>query len=133
MKANWLILGGVGAVVALSSFSLLGGFDETVDFNTQIKPILNKSCITCHGGVKKASGFSLLFKEEALAPAKSGHPAIIPGKADKSELIRRLTATDPDERMPLDGAPMKPEDIELLRKWIDPSVSSDPMKFRARR
>ena len=119
MKANWLILGGVGAVVALSSFSLLGGFDETVDFNTQIKPILNKSCITCHGGVKKASGFSLLFKEEALAPAKSGHPAIIPGKADKSELIRRLTATDPDERMPLDGPPMKPEDIELLRKWID--------------
>ncbi|MBO0938173.1 DUF1553 domain-containing protein [Fibrella sp. HMF5335] len=119
MKARWLVMSATGAVVALSSFSLLGGFGEKVDFNTQVKPILNKSCITCHGGVKKASNFSLLFKEEAFAPAKSGHPAIVPGDADKSELIRRLTATDPDERMPLDGPPMKPEDIETLRKWID--------------
>ncbi|MBO0932923.1 DUF1553 domain-containing protein [Fibrella aquatilis] len=119
MKANWLVVSSMSGVVALSSFSLLGGFGDRVDFNTQVKPILNKSCITCHGGVKKASDFSLLFKEEAFAPAKSGHPAIIPGDADKSELIRRLTASDPDERMPLDGPPMKPEDIETLRKWID--------------
>ena len=120
MKAKYLLISATSAVVALSSFSLLRGFGgEQVDFNTQVKPILNKSCITCHGGVKKASDFSLLFKEEAFAPAKSGHPAIIPGNADKSELIRRLTATDPEERMPLDGPPMKPDDIETLRKWID--------------
>ena len=39
---------------------------ETVDFNAQIKPILNKRCISCHGGVKKSGGFSLLFEEEAF-------------------------------------------------------------------
>ncbi|CCH03419.1 protein of unknown function DUF1549 [Fibrella aestuarina BUZ 2] len=119
MKAKWLAIGGGVAVIALSSFSVLGLFSEPVDFNTQIKPILNKNCIACHGGVKKASDFSLLFKEEALAPAKSGHPAIIPGDADGSELIRRLSLTDPDERMPLDAPPLKPEEIELLRKWVD--------------
>ncbi len=39
---------------------------KDVDFNTQIKPIINKKCISCHGGVKQSAGFSLLFKEEAL-------------------------------------------------------------------
>ena len=39
---------------------------QSIDFNTQIKPIINKKCISCHGGVKQSAGFSLLFKEEAL-------------------------------------------------------------------
>ncbi|HEX9955649.1 MAG TPA: DUF1549 domain-containing protein, partial [Fibrella sp.] len=119
MKTNGLLIGGIGAVVILCSFSLWGRLGNHVDFNTQIKPILNKNCIVCHGGVKKASDFSLLFKQEALAPAKSGHPAIIPGNADESELIRRLSLTDPEERMPLDAPPLKADEIELLRNWID--------------
>ena len=101
----------------LSSF--LGVFESRVDYNTQVKPILNKNCIACHGGVKKASGFSLLFEREALAPAKSGKLAIVPGNADASEMIRRLTLTDPDERMPLDHPALNPDEIETLRNWID--------------
>ena len=58
---------------------------EKVDFSTQIKPILNKNCITCHGGVKKNAGFSLLFEEEAFANTESGVPAIIRGDAANSE------------------------------------------------
>ncbi|QJW92006.1 DUF1553 domain-containing protein [Spirosoma taeanense] len=119
MKTQWVILGAVSMTVALTLSSFLGIFDSRVDYNTQIKPLLNKNCIVCHGGVKKASGFSLLFKHEALAPAKSGKPAIIPGDADASEMIRRLTLSDPDERMPLDHPPLKPDEIELLRNWID--------------
>lgn len=119
MKIRWILLGAssMGAALLLSSF--LGFFEKRVDYNTQIKPLLNKNCIACHGGVKKAAGFSLLFKNEALAPAKSGKLAIIPGDADNSELIRRLTLTDPDERMPLDHPPLKPDEIDLLRNWID--------------
>lgn len=110
-----------GAVIGVGLFlsSFLGLFEERIDFNTQVKPILNKNCIACHGGVKKASGFSVLFRHEALAPAKSGKPALVPGDADASEMIRRLTLTDHDERMPLEADPLKPEDIETLRKWVD--------------
>jgi hypothetical protein len=71
-----------------------------VDFTTDVKPIFNKNCITCHGGVKQKGGFSLLFREEALANTKSGKPAIIPGDAGGSEMIRRLSLKDPEERMP---------------------------------
>ncbi len=119
MKPKLLAVGGLVAVVALSSFSILGVFDQKVDYNTQIKPILNKQCIACHGGVKKTAGFSLLFRHEALAPTKSGKPAIVPGDADASEMIRRLTLHDPEERMPLDGEPLNEEEIDLLRKWVD--------------
>ncbi|UHG91381.1 DUF1553 domain-containing protein [Spirosoma oryzicola] len=119
MMNPWISWGVVGVAVMVTLSSFLGVFEDRVDYNTQIKPLLNKHCIACHGGVKKASGFSLLFEHEALAPAKSGKPGIIPGDADASEMIRRLTLDDPDERMPLEHPALKPDEIELLRKWID--------------
>jgi len=95
------------------------GPEKEVDFSTDIKPILNKHCISCHGGVKKNGGFSLLFEEDALAPTESGHPAIVPGSASSSELIKRLTHADPEMRMPYQRAQLSKEEIELLKNWID--------------
>src|ERR1700740_525906 len=73
---------------------------KAVDFTTEVKPILNKNCIICHGGVRQKAGFSLLFRERALAKTKSGKPAIVPGDPDHSEMIRRITLNDPEDRMP---------------------------------
>lgn len=92
---------------------------HTVDFNTEVKPILNKKCISCHGGVKRKGGFSLLFRQDALAPTESGKPAIIPGKPRESEMIRRLTLNDPEDRMPYKHDPLSQEEINTLTKWID--------------
>ena len=92
---------------------------KPVDFTTQVKPIINKNCIACHGGVRQKSGFSLLFREEALAKNKSGKPAIIPGNADNSEMIKRLTNNDPEERMPYKHDPLSKEDIDIIRQWIN--------------
>jgi len=89
-----------------------------IDYNTQVKPIFNKKCISCHGGVKQKAGFSLLFREEALANTESGRPAIIPGNPDESELIRRITETDPDERMPYKHNPLSKKEIDILKQWI---------------
>ncbi|TMM52210.1 DUF1553 domain-containing protein [Maribacter algarum] len=92
---------------------------EKVDFSTQIKPILNNKCITCHGGIKKNAGFSLLFEDEALGDTESGRPAIIPGDASGSELIRRLHEDDPELRMPYEKPKLSEEEIDLLTRWID--------------
>lgn len=92
---------------------------DKVDYNTQIKPIFNKNCIVCHGGVKQAGKMSLLFRSEAIQKGKSGKLCIVPGDASASELIRRIKSTDPDLRMPKKGEPLKAEEIELLEKWID--------------
>lgn len=93
--------------------------EQTVDFSTQIKPLLNKNCITCHGGVKKSGGFSLLFEEEAFANTESGVPAIIPGNAAKSPLIQRIHEDDPELRMPYQKPKLSKEEIDLLTQWVN--------------
>ncbi|WP_114751801.1 DUF1553 domain-containing protein [Pleomorphovibrio marinus] len=96
--------------------SILG---PPVDFNADIRPIINKKCIACHGGVKKSGGFSLLFEEEALAVNESGLRAIVPGNTWKSELLNRITHHDPEVRMPLDADPLTDEEVRLFRRWIN--------------
>jgi hypothetical protein len=91
---------------------------KPVDFTTEVKPIINKNCISCHGGVRQKGGFSLLFREEALAKTTSGKFAIIPGDPGHSEMIRRITHSDPEERMPYKHDPLSKNDIAILRRWI---------------
>ena len=105
-------------IVAVIVFFVFSSHQSVVDFNTQVKPIFNKKCITCHGGVRRKSGFSLLFRADALAKNKSGKPAIIPGDPDHSEMIRRLTVNDPDERMPYKHEPLNKQEIDILKRWI---------------
>lgn len=92
---------------------------KPIDFSSDIKPILNNKCITCHGGVKKSGGFSLLFEEEAFANTASGKPAIIRGNASQSLMIQLLKEEDSELRMPYEKPPLTEREIDLLTKWID--------------
>jgi len=103
-------------VAALMSYSFFPS--EKADFSADVKPILNGKCISCHGGVKAKGGFSLLFQEEAMGKTESGKPSIIPGDPDGSEFIKRLTAKDPEERMPYKHEPLSKGEISILKRWI---------------
>ncbi|MCK5280483.1 MAG: DUF1549 domain-containing protein, partial [Cyclobacteriaceae bacterium] len=92
--------------------------EDEIDYNTQVKPIINKHCISCHGGVRQNGGFSLLFEEQAKGNTDSEAPAIIPGHPDESEMIRRLQSHDPEERMPYEKKPLSKKEINILKKWI---------------
>ena len=115
LKKSFLIIAVLVIIIVVFTFSTRR---QTIDFSAQVKPIFNKKCITCHGGVRQKAGFSLLFRSQALANTESGKPAIIPGQPEKSELIRRLTLKDPEERMPYKHAALSKEEIEILRDWI---------------
>ncbi len=93
--------------------------NDKIDYSTQVKPILNKRCISCHGGVKQNGGFSVLFREEALDTTESGKYAIVPGDPKHSEMIRRINETDPDLRMPYKEEPLTKEEINVLTRWIE--------------
>uniref|UniRef100_UPI0025F3CB9B DUF1549 domain-containing protein n=1 Tax=Algoriphagus sp. TaxID=1872435 RepID=UPI0025F3CB9B len=118
MSNNRIIILLTTSVILTVIGFLLFGKEKEINFSTEIKPILNKHCISCHGGVKKNGGFSVLFEDEALAITESGHPAIIPGDPQNSELIKRLTESDPELRMPYEKPPLSEEEIELLTTWI---------------
>jgi mono/diheme cytochrome c family protein len=115
---NTFVLSGIIILVVVTIFYSLAKSEKQIDYSADVKPIFNKKCIACHGGVKKQSGFSLLFQDEAMARAKSGKFAIIPGDPDGSELMRRITCTDPDERMPYKKEPLTSDEILTLRTWI---------------
>ena len=115
--SNKILWVGIVLLAALAFF-ISNTRSRTVDFNTEVKPIFNSKCITCHGGVRKKSGFSLLFRADALAINKSGKRAIVPGHPEESEMIRRLTLTDPEERMPYKHQPLAEKEIDILRRWI---------------
>ncbi|MEZ5039559.1 MAG: DUF1553 domain-containing protein [Saprospiraceae bacterium] len=111
----------IAATLLIGLFAIKGLFlsQEKVDFNTAVRPILNRHCLKCHGGVKAQSGLSFLFEEEAFAPAESGLPAILPGDARHSELIKRIKHHDPELRMPPAGDPLSQAEIQTLSLWID--------------
>lgn len=98
--------------------SLLSCKKEKIDFSSQVKPILNKRCISCHGGVKRNADFSLLFRHEALDTTESGKPAIIPGDPEHSEFMRRITSDDPEFRMPYKEEPLTAGEVKILKQWI---------------
>jgi hypothetical protein len=108
----------IAAAIALLVIIVLLPAKQTVDYSSQIKPILNKHCIACHGGVRKKGGFSLLFRDEALDTLESGKFGIVPGQPEESEMIRRIRLNDPDERMPYKHAPLSNDEIKLLTDWI---------------
>jgi len=93
---------------------------QKIDFNKDIRPILNSKCAKCHGGVKRKGGFSILYRSEVLAKAKSGDIPIVVGKPDQSELINRITHSDPDEIMPPSDSELKLSKVEIqkLTQWI---------------
>jgi hypothetical protein len=90
-----------------------------IDFDRHIRPIFADNCYTCHGpdDKQRKAKFRLDVKEDAL-----GHgAAIVPGQSAKSELIERVTADDPKQRMPppRTGKRLTGPQIELLKQWIN--------------
>lgn len=96
---------------------------DKISYNEHIRPIINSSCVGCHGGVKKSAGVSFIYRAEALGVSDNGNPVIIPGDPDSSEFVKRITSTDPRYVMPPAMGehahdPLKQEEIELIKEWI---------------
>ena len=95
-------------------FPLLGLL--AIGFNKDVRPILSDKCFACHGADAKAKNIPLRLDLEAEAKRR----AIVPGNPEASELIKRVTATQPARRMPpaVTGHQLTEKEIATLRQWI---------------
>src|SRR5436190_5152888 len=125
MTKRLLCLLCVLCAAAVKSSAAVQGFTvpETVDFNRDVRPILSENCFFCHGPDKnKRKGNLRLDTREGLFAAIEGKrfPAIA-GKPEQSEIYKRITATDDDERMPdpKSGKHLSGYDVAVLKKWIE--------------
>lgn len=107
---------GVGPVVTAA---------ETLDFNRDVRRVLSENCFSCHGPdakAKEGGGKPLrLDLSDSARAERKGHRAVVPGKPDESEVIRRITSDDPDLRMPPpdSGKQLTVEQKTVLRRWIE--------------
>ena len=101
----------------------LPGPAAMVDFRRQIEPIFVKRCSECHGPDVQKAKLRLDRRAEAFKGGKSGKPGVVPGDSQASEVLARVTASDPDERMPSKGEPLTEEQINDLREWINQGAS----------
>ena len=89
-----------------------------VDFTRDIRPILDASCIKCHGRGKAKGGFRLDTRATLLEGGDSG-PGAVAGKSAESLVIELVSGADPDNIMPVKGSRLTDKQVSLLRAWID--------------
>ncbi len=104
--------------------------DHREDFNRDVRPILSAHCFKCHGPDAKArqAGLRLDQRAGATATLDSGATAVVPGKPDDSELVRRVFAADEGVRMPPAAVnkPLTPAQMQVLRRWIARGADYQP-------
>jgi mono/diheme cytochrome c family protein len=99
---------------------------DAVQYNRDIRPILNENCFACHGADSAARKASLRLDQREVAIKKE---AIVPGKPDESELVKRIfLEDDPKHMMPPPATKKKltPAQKETLKRWIAQGAEYQP-------
>jgi mono/diheme cytochrome c family protein len=106
-------------LLALSVAARPGLAEDKIEFSAKIRPIFQQSCIKCHGPEKQKGKLRLDSKSAAFKGSENG-PVIKPGKADESELYKRVTLPASNEdRMPNEGDSLSKAQTDLIRDWIN--------------
>ncbi|MDP7048531.1 MAG: DUF1553 domain-containing protein [Verrucomicrobiota bacterium] len=113
------LLGGVRAELTTEQKGKLPpAADHKVSFSKEIYPLLEQSCTKCHGKGKAKGGFSLETREQLLAGGDAGVSVVV-GNSAGSYLVDLVSGIDPDNVMPQKGSKFTPEQVGLVRAWID--------------
>jgi len=103
---------------------------QAIDFDREIRPIFSESCYPCHGPDENKRKANLRFdrKEVPFKELKDGKFAIVPGNLAHSELVQRITASNPDDKMPPpnSGRKLTQPQIDLLQRWISAGAKWEP-------
>ena len=119
-RAISLCLAALGVYSMSSSLAATAPPKKAIEFNRDIRPIITK-CFACHGHDPKAvmADLHLDKRDSATSPLKDGKIAIVPFHPEKSELMRRIYATDGDQMPPPSSNKfLSDEERSLLKQWI---------------
>lgn len=101
-------------LLSMATSSVADDPASKIDFSHDIAPLIKAHCGKCHTNGKTEGSLSLDTREELIKSK-----AALPGNVAESELIKRLTSSDPDERMPAKAPPLAAKDIELFKIWVN--------------
>ena len=116
-QATLVLLGSVVLLPLAGGAAQKPQAQAAVQYNRDIRPILTENCFVCHGpdGNKRLAGLRLDVREQALTRG-----AIVPGKPEKSKLVARIFAANPNQVMPPVSSHKQLTQAQknLLRRWI---------------
>ena len=92
--------------------------DDAQDAHAPARVILTARCVECHGADAQESGLRLDSRAAMLKGGDFG-PAAVSGKGTQSELVRRITTTNPEQMMPPEGERLSKEEVAAITAWID--------------
>ncbi|HEV7866099.1 MAG TPA: c-type cytochrome domain-containing protein [Chthoniobacteraceae bacterium] len=116
------------AIALLGSFALASvalADAVPVSFRSDIAPVLHRRCTTCHGEENAKGAYRLDTFARLQKTGDSDLPPVVPGKSGESELYRLLIEHEPEDRMPQKADPLPPEEITLIKRWIDAGANYD--------
>jgi mono/diheme cytochrome c family protein len=122
MKALWII--------PIAAWLPVGARGAEVDFGRDVKPVLARHCLSCHGPDKQRSGLRLDSAAAILQGGNAG-PAVVPSKSKDSRLLHAVTATGDVKPMPPKGPRLNEAEIAVLRGWIDAGAHGPPSEMAA--
>ena len=129
-----LVLAALGTVAIASSAATVPELpppvERDVEFARDVEPILHTRCYACHGPSVQTNGLRFDQHEAVLAGGYSG-PAIKPSDSAGSPLIHRVASTEEGYRMPPVGPVLTPQEVGILRAWIDQGVQWEPPEQQA--
>jgi hypothetical protein len=101
---------------SLASQSLSALPQASLPIEQSVRAIFERNCLACHGETRM-SGLDLRQRESILKGGMRG-PALMPGKAEES-LLYQVASQKGELKMPPGKPPIPPEDLEVLKNWID--------------
>lgn len=120
---RWLTLVSIG--LGMIAGKGLAADSGQIDFNFHVRPILSDRCFKCHGpdpkGRKADLRLDTMEGATAILDKRTGARGIVPGKPHKSEVMRRVLSSDPDDQMPppASNLALSKKEVEVLQKWIE--------------
>lgn len=108
--------GWLGLSLVLIASNVMGA--EVPDFNRQVLPIFRKYCNGCHNAKEAEGGLVLEDFARTIKGGESGSE-IVPGKSADSRLWKLVNSRDDDRMPPKDQTAPKPEELAILKAWID--------------
>jgi mono/diheme cytochrome c family protein/DNA-binding beta-propeller fold protein YncE len=126
-RLHWLPV--LVATLSISSISGIARGDEavaSVSYYRDVRPILQVHCQGCHQPAKPGGGAILTDHAGLLKAGDSELPIVTPGKVDESSLLEQISAPEGETpAMPKDAPPLKPVQVDLIRRWIEAGAPDD--------
>ncbi len=112
------------SVVALLSAQSAPPASPQISFEKDVRPVLERSCLSCHGEGTPSGRLDLRTRESAIKGGARGSD-IVPGDAAASRLYRRIAGLE-RPAMPAQAAALPADQIAAIKTWIDDGAAWEP-------